>query len=159
MTREQQRNPQAAPTAPAVVAAPAAAPPPVQPAPQQRVTVDSVPIFYDGMDEVCSICTEPFLHEDRVCRLTCRHIFHTRCWDNYMRNLAAGNTQYVACPNCRGAGVVIAVWRYIGEDTIVQPGIPPIVPASDPPTQAYEIGTPPEHSPQHRRWPQPPQHW
>ena len=82
-----------------------------------------------------------------------------------MRNLAAGSSQYVACPNCRGAGVVIAVWRHIGEDTIVQPGIQPTTPANaasaqrsqasnDPATEAYEIGTPqqsnsPQQTPMH----------
>ena len=63
--------------------------------------------------EQCTICHEPFAGDDHVCRLSCRHMFHTRCWDNM--------TQYanVSCPNCRGPGDLIAAWRYVadGPDT------------------------------------------
>ena len=38
----------------------------------------SVPVMYEGNDTACSICSEEFAHGDRVCRLPCRHVFHTQ---------------------------------------------------------------------------------
>ena len=40
-----------------------------------------VPVIFEGNDTVCSICSDEFVHDDRVCRLSCRHVFHTQCWE------------------------------------------------------------------------------
>eukprot|EP00974_Lingulodinium_polyedra_P030866 2970485-Lingulodinium_polyedra.AAC.1 len=40
----------------------------------------TTPVFYEGADESCTLCLENFRHGDRVCRLMCRHVFHTDCW-------------------------------------------------------------------------------
>ena len=42
---------------------------------------------------VCSICLEQFIVNDKVNKLTCSHIFHKNCLDNWIQN----NN----CPLCR----------------------------------------------------------
>lgn len=42
---------------------------------------------------VCSICLEQFIVNDKVNKLTCSHIFHKNCLDNWIHN----NN----CPLCR----------------------------------------------------------
>ena len=75
------------------------------------------PVIYDGADETCSICTEHFVHGERVCRLVCRHVFHAACWEDYQRR-TSDRTE--TCCNCRGAGTLIAVWNYIDMNRITQ---------------------------------------
>ena len=64
--------------------------PPVQVEPEAvdaaavPVPDDPIPLIYDGEEASCSICTEAFRHGERVCRLRCRHMFHTQCWDDYV---------------------------------------------------------------------------
>ena len=68
-----------------------------------------VPVVYEGTDEECSFCREPHRDGDRVVRLACRHVFHSECWHRW-----SDTRPNRCCPNCRGAGVCIAVWRYMG---------------------------------------------
>ena len=75
-----------------------------------------VPHVYDGNDRECSFCQEEFEHGQRVCRLTCRHMFHAACWENYLRHSADS----VSCPNCRGPGRMIAVWPFIDPGLVTQ---------------------------------------
>ena len=79
-----------------------------------------VPIIYEGLDEQCSICASNFEHDDRVCRLSCRHMFHTQCWNRMFGYENAHGRGTLNCPNCRGAGSIIAAWRYIDEAMVAQ---------------------------------------
>merc|ERR1712020_610928 len=73
-----------------------------------------VPVVFEGAETQCTICTEMFAHGDRVLRLSGRHMFHTHCWNNYWVNLQRqGARGTLNCPNCRGAGTIIAIWDYI----------------------------------------------
>ena len=70
-------------------------------------TDPGVPVIYDGMDDSCSICQEAFTHGDRVCRLSCRHMFHSACWERAQQTHNTSvpvPTTPLYCPNCRGAG-------------------------------------------------------
>ena len=51
--------------------------------------------IWDGNEYTCSICLDDMIDHDRVCRLACRHVFHTSCWEG-MAGSAAD-----CCPNCR----------------------------------------------------------
>ena len=73
------------------------------------------PVVYEGTDEECSFCQRPPHDGDRVVRLTCRLVFHEECWNRWCS--ARPNR---ACPNCRGAGVCIAVWNYVGPSSSTQ---------------------------------------
>ena len=103
-----------------------------EPAVQREPSEHSEPTVYDGLDYSCSICQDNFLHGDRVCRMPCRHIFHFVCWDSCVANRLQQQQERQQqqqqsttlnnpgnCPNCRGAGRVIAIWDYIesGADT------------------------------------------
>ena len=83
---------------------------------------ETVPAIYEGNDTSCSICAEEFRDGDRVCRLACRHVFHTECWEKKI--LVDINARGIApshdCPNCRGPPTMIAIWLYIGTDRVTQ---------------------------------------
>lgn len=104
-------------------------------------------VFYEGDDRQCAICTEDFVHGDRVCRLRCRHMFHASCWD---RLISAANRPASVhpsrgdCPNCRGAGAMIAVWNYLSPDLITQdvPGLGRARNELDSYASHHNIGTP-----------------
>ena len=72
------------------------------------------PTVYAGDNEQCSICQANFQHQEEVVRVQCRHVFHRECFDEYV----ARSDENVICPNCRGAGNVVAVWRFIGEEAV-----------------------------------------
>ncbi len=72
------------------------------------------PTVFAGDNDQCSICQTNFQHQEEVVRLQCRHVFHRDCFDEYV----ARSDENVICPNCRGAGNVVAVWRYVGEEAI-----------------------------------------
>ena len=78
-----------------------------RPSPQENVF--EFPVIYEGTDEECSFCREPHRDGDHVVRLACRHVFHTDCWQRW-----CATCPNRCCPNCRGAGVCIAMWRYMG---------------------------------------------
>ena len=44
----------------------------------------------------------------------------TGCWDCCHRHQQSINSVSIACPNCRGAGIVQAVWRFIGDGPATQ---------------------------------------
>ena len=87
-----------------------------EPTPQEMAT----PIIFEGMDETCSICQEAFSHGQRVCRLSCRHMFHTDCWERAQLVANQQGEPRLGCPNCRGAGTLIAVWHYIDPERVTQ---------------------------------------
>ena len=69
---------------------------------------------------MCSICQSNFAHQDFVCRLGCRHMFHTTCHE-HMTRVANQDTEYgvppaILCPNCRGRGEIVAARRYIAPE-------------------------------------------
>merc|ERR1712240_1007670 len=76
---------------------------------------DFFPIIYEGTDDECSFCREPHRDGERVVRFACRHVFHTECWNRWCSERPSR-----CCPNCRGAGVCIAVWNYIGPGSDTQ---------------------------------------
>ena len=82
------------------------------PVPQDRDLDNVVPLIYDGVEDRCSICADQFQAGDRVCRLTCRHMFHAQCWDSYV-NANRSRAEFSHCPNCRGAGTLMAIWNYV----------------------------------------------
>ena len=67
------------------------------------------PVVYEGDDSECSICQVAFAERDKVVRLTCRHVFHQECFDEYISRTDTAPS----CPNCRGSPNVIALFRYI----------------------------------------------
>ena len=82
-------------------------------------------VFYEGDDRNCSLCQDRFRHGDLVCRLRCRHMFHSDCWGRLMRaanapSLASGPRTRHECPNFRGSGTLIAVWHYVDEEMVTQ---------------------------------------
>ena len=80
-----------------------------------------VPVIYEGNDTTCSICSDEFEHGDRVCRLSCRHVFHTQCWERAQNhNNSSTPTGPLTCPNCRGAPTIIAIWNYLDADLVTQ---------------------------------------
>ena len=54
---------------------------PESPTPAARE--DPPPVVYDETGQ-CSICIDDFQDGELVCRLRCRHMFHTACWDGLM---------------------------------------------------------------------------
>ena len=100
---------------PAATASASASATPVSPR-----TDGDIPIFYEGAEDSCSICTERFEHRQSVCRISCRHMFHADCWDAYLYNANSRRVPQASCPNCRGAGTLVANWRYIGEEFYTQ---------------------------------------
>ena len=79
------------------------------------------PVIYEGTDDHCSICTDTFSHGERVCRLSCRHMFHAACWDHFLENARRTTDRFsLSCPNCRGAGTLIAVWPFIDASRTTQ---------------------------------------
>jgi len=87
----------------------------------RRQTVFGSPVIFAGMDGTCSICHEEFQHGQRVCRLSCRHIFHSTCWGVEQSGIrTSSQTPRTSCPNCREAGTLIAVWHYIDESRVAQ---------------------------------------
>ena len=120
-----------------------------------RIQTDEViPHFYDGVDDACTICSEPFEHGERVCRLACRHMFHAQCWEDFQRHHLGSleSIQHVRpdCPNCRGSGTLIAIWKYITTDTTQMVDGIPVANELDRFAAAHTLGTPtstPPHSP------------
>eukprot|EP00974_Lingulodinium_polyedra_P079516 7699148-Lingulodinium_polyedra.AAC.1 len=47
---------------------------------------------------------------EHVYRLTCKHVFHESCWDDYTR----ATRDDPECPNCRGPGIVKSLYKYMG---------------------------------------------
>ena len=50
-------------------------------------------------------------------------MFHAQCWDQYLSNHSRRSGELsprFGCPNCRGAGSIIAVWNYIDRDRVTQ---------------------------------------
>ena len=98
------------------------APPPQYPDHVTDAQEDLVPFpnIYDGDEETCSICQSGFAHGQRVLRITCRHMFHQECWNDYVGTSSSQSHGGRTCPNCRGAGSTIAVWNYIEQGRITQ---------------------------------------
>ena len=94
---------------------------------------EQVPVMYDGDQNYCSICLSNMMTGERVCRLICRHVFHSECWNDYMTRQNA-IPQWDArrpeatphpslrglCPNCRGPGNLTASWSHISLETLTQ---------------------------------------
>eukprot|EP00971_Amphidinium_carterae_P207554 4118244-Amphidinium_carterae.1 len=74
-----------------------------------------VPHHYDGDNQVCSLCCHPFLSEELCCRLPCLHVFHSTCYEQLLMHhkQQAPSARYPPCPNCRGAGRIVATWRHV----------------------------------------------
>eukprot|EP00971_Amphidinium_carterae_P349546 6491071-Amphidinium_carterae.1 len=84
----------------------------------------SVPLHYDGDPRECTLCQAEFVEHQRVCRLPCRHVFHSTCYEQLLSHHRAGEARqapYPPCPNCRGNGRVIATWVYVPEVDITTP--------------------------------------
>ena len=116
------------------------------PTPSEAPQGMPVPIIWEGLDDACSICTHNFTHGERVCRLSCRHMFHSTCWNDMFDHANSRRQASICCPNCRGAGSVIAVWNYIDENRVTQqvgglPQAPNLLTAN---TRFHQIGTPPD---------------
>jgi hypothetical protein len=108
-----------------------------------------VPNFYEGTEEQCSICVSDFEHGENVLRLVCRHMYHRECWHNYMQSLNQSGARNSQCPNCRGAGTMVAAWRYIDPTLITQRmnGDEQAANELDMFAEQYEINTPRNSTP------------
>ena len=76
---------------------------------------------WNGPEYSCSICLEDMVEHDRVCRLRCRHVFHTQCWERMMHA-----SDISTCPICRAEAGITAIWHFIGprpEPTQGQPNL------------------------------------
>ena len=76
------------------------------------------PHIYEGNERTCSLCQEEFEHNQQVCRLTCRHMFHASCRESFTSHSV--RQPQISCPNCRGPGRMIAVWPYIDAEVVTQ---------------------------------------
>ena len=62
----------------------------------------------------CSICQKDFEHGERVCRITCMHVFHADCWSGLHAHADGERQNDISCPNCRSSNSqVIAVWPWV----------------------------------------------
>ena len=95
---------------------------PPQPGDLAEPAEEDTPVIYDGDGRECSICTLRFEAGERVARLTCRHMFHSGCWERYQISTA---NRGLVCPNCRGAGHLTAVWDYIAPDEPAEEDVSP----------------------------------
>ena len=66
---------------------------------------------FDGPVDTCTICQEEFANAEPLVRLCCRHLFHETCWTELLVR-----EEQPECPTCRGAGNVIANFRYVSVD-------------------------------------------
>ena len=66
---------------------------------------------FDGSVDTCIICQEEFANAEPLVRLCCRHLFHETCWTELLVR-----EEQPECPTCRGAGNVIANFRYVSVD-------------------------------------------
>ena len=70
------------------------------------------PLRYTGTDTTCSICASQFKQGEMVTRVACQHLFHEDCWNLHMQHhITTNNRLEMKCPNCRGPGEVLSVYR------------------------------------------------
>eukprot|EP00971_Amphidinium_carterae_P039988 785004-Amphidinium_carterae.1 len=102
-------------------------------------SVVETPVHYDGDMTQCALCLSDFEAHQRVCRLPCRHVFHTTCFEQLLNhhNGSPQTTAYPSCPNCRGSGRIVAMWNVV-----------PVTSLDTPREQAGMV-TPPARSPMH----------
>ena len=86
---------------------------------QPHLPGDVSPVVYDGDEYHCPICTEDMRAGEMVCRLRCRHMFHTQRWQRFLLN-PNPDSRRSTCPNCRGSGTMIAAWRFIDPTVTTQ---------------------------------------
>ena len=64
---------------------------------------------------------------DQVLRVLCRHMFHAQCWIDMCNQPRSSTADVPDCPNCRGAGRVVASWNFVDirqqHDTQGQPNL------------------------------------
>ena len=78
-----------------------------------------------------------------MCRLRCRRMFHSACWEALLRQ-APGDD----CPNCRGAGTLIAIWHFVDPTVVTQHTPHGQVPNElEAGAEVYRIDTPGRRSP------------
>jgi len=84
------------------------------------------PIRYTGTDTTCSICASQFKQGEMVTRVACQHLFHEDCWNLHMQHHMNTNTRLeMKCPNCRGPGEVLSVYRELRNlENIGRPHVP-----------------------------------
>eukprot|EP00971_Amphidinium_carterae_P182281 3617632-Amphidinium_carterae.1 len=68
---------------------------------------------------------EQFAGDELCCRLVCRHLFHSSCYERYSLHHVQRSPQPASaqpdCPNCRGSGRITATFRYIAAVDIHTP--------------------------------------
>ena len=118
---------------------------------------EAVPVIYDGNNDTCSICIQEFQAGQRVVRIRCRHIFHGECWTQVTTRMEHLGQAYPQCPNCRGSGQIIAIWNYVDDTYLTQPGAPNLLTVAQPAAEhelitprsmatEYHFGTPDSHA-------------
>ena len=106
------------------------------PATESQLDPEAPPTIYEGDPNTCSFCLMTFCDQERVLRLPCHHVFHARCWHDYVTHsspTAARQGGTPDCPNCRGPGIIRATWDFVAR----APGLPP-----SPPVDAPRFGHP-----------------
>ena len=77
------------------------------------------PTQYDGMEDTCSICLEPFEPRNVVMRLRCNHTFHQTCWGYHVRVYVTtqnggwpDSRPEPSCAICRAPGIISSVFPW-----------------------------------------------
>ena len=75
-------------------------------------------------DQDCAICHSQLKRGEAVYRIGCNHLFHTDCYDRWLdqleeqrRHESTANTT-ITCPLCRGPGLPVAAFKYVGQATV-----------------------------------------
>ena len=103
-------------------------------------------IHFLGTQNTCSLCLDDYAQNDMVYRLTCNHVFHETCWNDYQNSTRPWENK-AECPNCKGPGLVKSLYHYVGlpsQEEAEQSrnrAIPP------PRNTATSSNTPPAHEP------------
>ena len=109
------------------------------------------------MDDTCSICIQEFQAGQRVVRIRCRHICHVECWTQVTTRMEHVGQAHPQRPNCRGSGQIIAIWNYVDDTYLTQPGAPNLLTVAQPAAEhelttprsmatEYHFGTPDSHA-------------
>ena len=99
--------------------------------------------MYEGDERTCTLCLDEFVDRVTCVRLSCRHMFHADCYEQFQRvqmSSASAGAVFPDCPNCRAhAPHVIARFPYIAPEDL---GTPPPQQHHEDSSDALEVDFP-----------------